>query len=153
MTEALPILPYAGTSGWQGSDASRNRALADDADGSTGNRQQIAMWFLIDARSRGLTWRELGDAQGWHAGQSSGALSNLHKVGLITRLKERRNRCSVYVLPEYVNDRELSPFKNEGKTKHELCKEILAIIMLDKVAISDGEVVDKIYSLLVEEGY
>jgi hypothetical protein len=149
----LPILPYAGTSGWQGSEASRDRALADDADGATGNRQQIAMWFLIDAKSHGLTWRELGDAQGWHAGQSSGALSNLHKSGLVARLKERRNRCSVYVLAEYVNDRELSPFKDEGKTKHELCKEILAIINLDPEACSDGEVIDKIHKLLIEEGF
>lgn len=147
------ILPYAGTSGWQGSEASRDRALEDDASGATGNRQQIAMWFLIDARSRGLTWRELGDYQGWHAGQSSGALSNLHKVGSIVRLKERRNRCSVYVLPEYVNLREVSPFKSEGKTKNELCKEIIGVIMLQDIAYSSREVVNRIYSLLVEEGY
>ena len=148
-----PILPYAGTSGWQGSEASHDRAIHDDASGATGNRQEIALWFVATSIERGITWRELGDIKGWHAGQSSGALSNLHKVGLIVRLKERRNRCSVYVLPSFVGDRELSPFKNEGKTKDELCKLILAIINLDAVAYTDGEVVDKIHSLLVEEGY
>jgi hypothetical protein len=47
----------------------------------------------------------LADICGWHHGQASGALSDLHKAGLIARLVERRNRCSVYVLPEHVGGR------------------------------------------------
>ena len=153
MSETLPVLPYAGTSGWQGSEASHDRAITDDASGATGDRQKIALEFARNHKYYGTTWKELGEAYGWHAGQSSGALSNLHKAGLVVRLTKRRSRCSVYVAPEFIGGRDLSPFKDEGKTKHELCKQIIAIINLDSEAYSDGEVVDKIYSLLVEEGY
>jgi hypothetical protein len=49
-----------------------------------------------------------------HHGQASGALSVLHKEGRIARLTERRNRCAVYVLPEYVQGRETSPHGGKG---------------------------------------
>lgn len=101
----LPLLPYAGTSGWAGSEASRDRAVAADKNGSTRARQKATLDFLARAGSTGATWQELSDASGWHHGVASSVLSVLHKEGLVTRLRERRARCSVYVMPDFVNGR------------------------------------------------
>lgn len=97
--------PYAGTSGWSGSDTSEERARHADASGETEDRQQLTLRALRSAADKGLTYQELGSIFGWHHGKSSGALSVLHKVGEIARLTERRNKCLVYVLPEHVHGR------------------------------------------------
>lgn len=99
-------LPYAGTSGWSGSETSRQRALLADTTGETEDRQRQTLAALRSARERGLTYQELGSIFGWHHGKSSGVLSVLHKEGLIARLaNERRNRCAVYVAEAFVNNR------------------------------------------------
>lgn len=105
-----PITPYAGTSGWSGTDTSHDRAVEDDRDGSTTRRQRFVLWALSNAGSRGRTWRELADVTGMHHGQASGALTVLHKVGRVCRLTEKRDRCRVYVLPEHVDGRETEPY-------------------------------------------
>lgn len=102
----LPDLPYGGTSGWSGSETSMERALGDDLDGTTTERQATALTRLAHAGPLGLTWKELADLTGWHHGQASGTLSVLHKEGRIARLTERRDRCAEYVLPAHVNGRE-----------------------------------------------
>lgn len=102
-------LPYAGTSGWSGSATSQERAAREDADGTTSRRQDQTLFALAGRHSMGLTWRELGQARGWHHGQASGVLSVLHKTGRIARLVERRDKCAVYVLPDYVGDRTTAP--------------------------------------------
>lgn len=107
----LPVLPYGGTSGWSGSDTSKERATNADKSGATGVNQRRTILLLKLAQDKGLTWNELADAFGWHHGTASGALSVLHKAGEIARLKERRNKCAIYVAPEYVNGRETQPHK------------------------------------------
>lgn len=105
----IPVLPYAGTSGWSGSDTSRARAIDADRDGTTTDRQMRTIRLLSDSGVAGLTWREMSDISGEHHGQVSGALSVLHKEGKIARLSESRLRCKVYVLLENVNGRETEP--------------------------------------------
>jgi len=107
----LPVLPYGGTSGWSGSETSRDRAVTADKSGKTGKNQQEVLQQLELARGRGVTWQELSDATGWHHGTASGALSVLHKTGLITRLKDKRGKCAIYVLPDFVQDRETETHK------------------------------------------
>lgn len=107
----LPDLPYAGTSGYSGSDTSEQRARTADNDGTTSKRQSATIRALAQARGVGLTWKELADSQGWHHGTASGSLSVLHKTARISRLAERRNRCKVYVLPEFVNGRDVEPHR------------------------------------------
>lgn len=107
----LPVLPYGGSSGWSGSDSSKDRAVSNDESGVTGYNQRRLMIYLERQGQQGLTWKEAGDHFGWHHGTASGALSVLHKAGLIARLKERRNKSSVYVACSYINDRETSPHK------------------------------------------
>jgi hypothetical protein len=107
-------LPYAGTSGWSGSQTSFERAIADDSSGVTNKRQREALEELMWASRIGLTWKELGMSLNLHHGQASGVLSVLHKAGEIERLKQRRNKCAIYVLPQFVHDRET---EKHGNTK------------------------------------
>lgn len=109
MSEQGPVLPYAGTSGWSGSQTSQRRAERDDADGTTLNRQQRTLRWLGRLGERGCTYVELGKAAGLHHGQASGVLSTLHAADLVVRLREEREQCQVYVLPEFVNDRPVVP--------------------------------------------
>lgn len=112
-------LPYpdrrAGrSSGWTGSDTSRERAEHADATGTTGARQADAERRLGRARYHGMTWRELAEATGMHHGQASGVLSNLHHDGRVLRLTLTRERCGVYVLPEFIAGRQTADY---GRTK------------------------------------
>lgn len=112
-----PILPYNGTSGWSGSETSKARALRHDADGTTSKRQQAALRFLRSKGETGATWFELGEAFDLGHGSASGVLSNLHSVGLIQRLTEKRGGSQVYVIPESVADRELSAYRNNKTSR------------------------------------
>ena len=102
----IPLLPYAGTSGWSGSETSHARAVSADRNGTTTVQQRQALESLALALTRGRTWRELADEYGWHHGSASGVLSVLHKEGLVARLSTSRQRCKVYVLPDYIEGRE-----------------------------------------------
>lgn len=101
-----PSLPYAGTSGWSGSETSRKRALNADVSGLTSHNQRLAMDLLEDYAAEGMTYFEFGLAVGKGHGTTSGVLSDLHKDGRIARLRETRNNRKVYVLHEWVNGRE-----------------------------------------------
>lgn len=102
----VPVLPYAGTSGWSGSSTSRSRAEYLDGSGKTTERQNAAMALMRERGPVGVTWRDLADHLHIHHGSASGVLSVLHKRELICRLKESRERCKVYVLPEFVEYRD-----------------------------------------------
>jgi hypothetical protein len=105
------ILPYGGTSGWSGTNTSRERAVNEDTQGITFKRQNITLQDLFESGSHGITWNELAAINDWHHGQASGVLSVLHKAKKIVRLEEKRNKCAVYVLPEYVFERKISERK------------------------------------------
>jgi DNA-binding MarR family transcriptional regulator len=103
----LPLTPYAGTSGWSGSETSKERAKQADKDGTTYKRQKITLDYIKYYENYGVTWKELSDLTGWHHGSASGVLSVLHKEGYIVRLKDRRNKCAIYVHPVYLQEREV----------------------------------------------
>lgn len=111
-----PLLPYDGTSGWSGSDSSRDRAHRDDNNGVTSERQRLTLQTIAAAEFMGVTWKELADMHGWHHGQASGTLSVLHKENKIARLVETRNRCAVYVLPQYTFWRDTAGHGRKAKT-------------------------------------
>lgn len=100
------VLPYNGSSGWSGTDTSEERADISDRFGDTAARQQYVLNLLEASKEYGATWKEISDKSNMHHGQSSSALSVLHKAGRIARLIERRDKCRVYVLNEYVFERE-----------------------------------------------
>lgn len=99
-------LPYNGTSGWSGTDTSRERAVTADSNGDTKDRQRKVLNMLYFYEGHGATWKDIADRTGWHHGTTSGALSVLHKNGKIARLTQKRDKCRIYVLPEYVYGRE-----------------------------------------------
>lgn len=101
-----PELPYAGTSGWSGSDTSQARAHDADTTGATGRRQRDALAYLAGAGPHGATWRDIATNLGLHHGGASGVLSVLHKTHHVARLTQTRDRCKIYVLPDHVNGRE-----------------------------------------------
>jgi hypothetical protein len=139
LAPTLPETPYAGTSGWSGSDTSRERAEDADADGTTSDRQYKVLRALDMNAQLGLTWRDVADVFGWHHGQASGALSVLHKEGRIARLaEERRNRCAVYVLPEYVNGR---PVAAHGRKSPVTPAEFVALEAVEG-ALAEGTVLN-----------
>jgi hypothetical protein len=115
MNERFPVLPYAGTSGHSGGATSEERAKREDGGGTTSMRQRQTWLFLHSRRAYGATWKELATRHGWHHGQASGVLSVLHKEGWISRLAERRDRCFVYVLPEFVDGRDVQPHGRKAK--------------------------------------
>jgi hypothetical protein len=123
--DGLPELPYdRGTSsGWSGSDTSHRRALHDDREGRTSARQTTVLRLLDGAEWRGLTWRDVAAATGWHHGQASGTLSVLHKAGRVARLTAARDRCAIYVLPRDVAGRDVEP---AGRTQATVNAERLA---------------------------
>ena len=100
------VMPYGGTSGRGGSQASAEAREREDADGTTARRQREVVAFLDTTGPLGATWRDLAAHYHWHHGMATGALSNLHKAGVIARLATvQRVKCSVYVLPEHVGNR------------------------------------------------
>lgn len=133
------VLPYGGSSGWAGSDTSRARAEHADRIGVTSARQKATLKLLIDAGVDGLTWRDLSALTGEHHGATSGALSNLHKAGVIVRLTDTRNRCAIYVTPDCVQGRETSAYKPNA-TKQDVNKVLDEIIerIIDEVSYRGG---------------
>lgn len=113
----LPFTPYdRGTSsGHSGSETSEERSLERDSTGKTAKTQRRVFNLVRGLNTGGLTVAELRSILTTeHHGTLSGALSNLHQQGLLARLKERRNRCQVYVAPEFVGGRETVP---HGRSK------------------------------------
>lgn len=107
------MIPYPnmGSGHAKGSDTSRERQERLDASGITAYNQRQALGLLIKFESNGITAAELEDWLEIGHGQASSALSHLHRAGHVRRIKERRQRHEVYVLPEYVDGREESPYR------------------------------------------
>jgi hypothetical protein len=106
-------LPYAGTSGWSGSQTSYERAIANDESGLTSKNQMLFMADLLFTGSDGLTAREWGHLHNLEHQTYSSIPSILHEGGFVERLTMKRGRHQVYVLPEFVNDRETAPHRSK----------------------------------------
>jgi hypothetical protein len=108
-------LPYAGTSGWSGSQTSFERVKIRDESGMTAKYQKMFLVDLEVAGNAGLTSREWGLLHNLEHQTYSSVPSVLHLGGYVARLTQRRNRHQIYVLPQWVNDRTLSPHKSNVK--------------------------------------
>ena len=99
----LPALAFRdGTSsGFSGTDTSKERAQLRDLTGATSEVQRAIINSLKLSRLRGRTVGELDEElfELGHHGTISGAVSNLHKKELICRLKDKRNHMKIYVMP------------------------------------------------------
>lgn len=135
-------LPYAGTEGYAGSETSKARALDDVVSGTASKRQRYILILASRAKEKGITVAELRDSS-LHHGRVSGALSVLHKVGKLARLTEIRNKCKVYVLPEYVNGR---PTESHGVV-HKADKETLDAARMVEDYLRRGEDMDALFDI------
>lgn len=135
-------LPYNGTEGYAGSETSKARAQADVVSGTASKRQRYILILAERAKERGITVAEIRDAS-LHHGRISGALSVLHKVGKLVRLSEVRDKCKVYVLPEYVNGRATEPHG----VVHKADKETLAAAALVEARLRRDEDYDALFDL------
>ena len=125
----LPVLPYDGTSGHSGSETSEERARREDSDGTTKDRQAQVIAYLKAQGWYGATWKEVADAMGIHHGAASGALSVLHKEGLVCRLQTTRMGSKVYVLPTKVDGRVVeSQGRNDPRVLTEREREVYDLI-------------------------
>lgn len=128
MSGSQPSLPYAGGSGWSGSESSRQRQEREDSSGVTGERQRQVLRYVSAYAETGRTVREIREHLSLHHGQASGALTNLHKDGRLVRLSEERDRCKIYVVPGYEDGREVEPAKRRQPKKDNLRAEVMALL-------------------------
>lgn len=105
-----PVLPYAGSSGHSGTDTSAERAVDADSTGKTLDRQEALRGLLRDAQGYGITVKELREQTGWHHGVASSILTHLHIAGDTVRLVDKRDKCHIYVLPQYDAGRPTEPY-------------------------------------------
>lgn len=77
-----------------------------------GENQQIVLKMVKKRPVMGYTAREIEDAHGLDHGKVSGALSLLHKKGIISLLNEKRNGFRIYVLSEHIKGREVKARKS-----------------------------------------
>lgn len=95
-------LPYAGTEGFVGREASVERARRNAAEGISGDRQEQVLDYLRLTSGRvGATWIEVGEALRLHHGQVSSTLSVLHQAGKVFQLREKRGRSHPYVHTDF----------------------------------------------------
>lgn len=118
--QQTPALSYGGpNSGYSGTATSRERALRDDRSGATGQRQRAILDTLAMEGYRGITVKEMRQRPQFHHGNASGALSNLHRKGLIVRLTETRGGCVVYCLPEFAGQRSVESYVGNSEKHYE----------------------------------
>lgn len=148
----MSIQPYperdgTHTSGHSGGETSRDSVIAQDQTGKTGTQQRQTLGLagtsnvIIGRRTGGtfgITCHEVAAATDMHHGQASRSLTVLHKAGLICRLRDKRGRASIYVLPEYVQGREtIEPRTNKAKPLTPAQEEAFARIS-DRLEMFDG---------------
>jgi hypothetical protein len=114
----LPALAFReGTSsGFSGTDTSKERAQLRDLVGAPGEVQRAIINSLKLSLRKGRTQSELDEElfELGHHGTISGAVSNLHKKGLIARLAEKRGKNKIYVMPYNVDGRETETQGRKG---------------------------------------
>ena len=114
----LPALAFRNgtSSGFSGTDTSKERAQLRDLVGATGEVQRAIINSLKLSHLKGRTVAELDKelCELGHHGTISGAVSNLHKKGLIARLAEKRGKNKIYVMPYNVDGRETETQGRKG---------------------------------------
>ncbi len=132
MNEQQPDLwtAYNDTAGFVDRPASRERAFREVEDDSLSIRQQAILTYLEGAGTKGMTWKQLSNLLGLHHGQVSGALSNMHKCGVVFMMRQQRDRCHPYVhsmFREWFTDEERydEPARTRNSKRNELMNELL----------------------------
>jgi hypothetical protein len=81
--------------------ASTERETAEIETGAHATGMKIVLRLLENAGNYGMTWNEIAACTGWHHGKVSSRLTNLHKSGHVFALRQKRNRCHIYMDVRY----------------------------------------------------
>lgn len=92
--------------GHSGSETSEKAARSR----GVGKKTLAVHEFLKERKHIGATAQDVSWRFGWSHGAASGALSRLHRAGLITRTTEKRRKKLVYVDPAHLNGRKESTY-------------------------------------------
>jgi hypothetical protein len=107
-----------GTGGYVDRPSSKARAMRESHNGKFSARQQLILAHLERAGGDGMTWQQLAKELGFHHGQVSGCLSNLHRSGFVFMVVEQRDKCHPYVHFKYrVSYRDHAVYDEPVKTK------------------------------------
>jgi len=99
-----------------GVEQSRQSVDGQAKEGILERRQRGILQFLADAGPMGMTALEIEKATGEGHGKVSGALSAMHREGMVVALKlDRRNGYGVYVLERNVQNRLTRDYQPIGK--------------------------------------
>lgn len=81
-------------------------------------RRELALTVVQAHGPNGVTVAEAQQFLMAGHGEATTTLAALHREGALARLKDRRRQQEIYVVPEYVNGRKLSPFRTRPERKH-----------------------------------
>lgn len=96
--------------GTYGGSAEASRDLERDQHATFTDQQAVVLALAYTAGDWGITGHDVQEATGWGDSSKSRAMSNLLRDGKLVRLAEKRDRGSIHVLPEHVNDRATEPY-------------------------------------------
>lgn len=82
------------------------------------DQQSAVLALAYDAGEHGITGHDVQAATGWGDSPKSRAMSNLLRDGKLVRLREKRDKGHVHVLPENVNGRDVEPFRSIAQKHH-----------------------------------
>jgi len=161
MSKQQLSLPYNGTAGYVRTPASRERAVREVRTGVLSERLQRIESLLLLRGRQGMTWVEVAQNLGLHHGQASGALSTMHRLGVVFALRAKHHRCHPYVHHSMrdtfaAHERIDAPSQTKAGQRlalledlHDACQlaqtvgwtkqvQTLVTLLLDKVAEHDG---------------
>lgn len=128
------LFAYNGTQGHVDRPASRDRA-ENEARGEAVDRS-LDVLKLLRQYPLGLTWKDVADHLGYHHGQASGTLSNLHKSGRVFMLSIKRGKSHPYVHADYrdqytPSERFDTPAQTRAGKTREIEREIIDAILAE----------------------
>jgi hypothetical protein len=128
------FMPYNNTAGYVNQPASVERAATEATTGAATKRAQDIL-KLLSNHDEGLTYQQVCELMNLHHGQASGALSILHKSGLVFMLKEKRNKCHPYVHIKHqwifnADERIDEPAQTSAGARREQLEQLLEAVLI-----------------------
>ncbi|QGH76597.1 helix-turn-helix DNA binding domain protein [Microbacterium phage Jefe] len=111
-TDPIPApAPYADGS-YGHNSASASTELAADQSETFADQQALVMHLAERAGYAGITGHDVQVATGWGDSSKSRALSNLLRDRRLVRLREKRDRGHIHVVPELLQGRDIEPYQS-----------------------------------------
>ena len=144
-----------GTFGHNGTEPSQDAAESERVREVTRESMKEALEVIANTMAYGSTSKELEDFTGRGHGRVSSALTNLHRMGHLVALRERRGNQTVYVAPEYVNGRETRPYRRSVPKPRRVTIDEISELPSYSILLADKEQLLQGYGrgyLLIHEG-